>query len=86
MSAAPFGPWSPAVEPVERIAQLRSLASLCALMCGAHHPLVGALRRAEIDGEEAARALTLLDGLPALTKRRLLSTFGAVTWPRSVRP
>jgi len=48
--AAPFGPWSPGVDPVERVAQLRSLAGLAAVFCGSHHPLVAELRAAENGG------------------------------------
>jgi hypothetical protein len=45
--AAPFGPWSPSVGSVERIAQFRSLAALAALLVSSHHPLVAELRAAE---------------------------------------
>jgi hypothetical protein len=81
----PFGPWIPGLDPIERTAQFRSLASLAALLIGSHHPLISALRQAERDGDAAAQAIKLLDSLPALTRRRMLSTFGAVTWPRSPR-
>ncbi len=32
--AAPFGPWSPDVGPVERTAQFRALCALSAAYCG----------------------------------------------------
>ena len=83
--AAPFGPWSPGIAPVERIAQLRSLAALAAVSVGSGHPLVAELRKAETDPDAAERALALLDGLPSLTRRRLISTFGTVTF-RSALP
>ena len=75
-----FGPWSPNVDPVERIAHLRSLAALAAVFGGSGHPLVAELRAAEIDHDAAERALTLLDTLPSLTRRRLIATFGAITF------
>jgi hypothetical protein len=82
--AAPFGPWSPNVGPTERIAQLRSLAALAAVSVGSGHPLVTELRAAETDSDAAKRALALLDALPSLTRRRLIATFGAITFrPRS---
>jgi hypothetical protein len=82
--AAPFGPWSPRVDPVERIAQFRSLAALAAVLVGSAHPLVAELRAAETDRDAAERALKLLDGMPSLTRRRLIATFGAIMFrPRS---
>jgi hypothetical protein len=78
---AHFGPWSPDIDPTERVAEFRSLASLAALLVGSNNPLVAALRLAEQDGAAVGRALELLDGLPALTRRRLLATFGAVQYP-----
>jgi hypothetical protein len=58
------------------------LACLSAAFFGASHPLVTELRAAETDVEAAALALALLDSTPTLTRRRMLSVFGAVTWPR----
>jgi hypothetical protein len=80
--AAPFGPWAPNVNPVERVAQLRALCALAAVYCGSSHQLVGELRAAETDRDATERALALLDALPSLTRRRLIATFGAIT----VRP
>jgi hypothetical protein len=75
-----FGPWRPELPATERIAQLRCLAGLAAVFRGSHYPLVAALRKAEHD----AAALAQASGMPALVKLRLLSTFGAVTWPRGL--
>jgi hypothetical protein len=81
-----FGPWSPNVDPVERTAQFRSLAALAAVSVGSGHPLVAELRAAETDRNAAERALALLDALPSLTRRRLIATFGAITFrPASPR-
>ena len=79
-----FGPWSPGLNPVERVAQLRCIGGLAAVFLGSDHRLVAVLRRAETDSSALAQALVVVDGLPSLTRRRLLTTFGAVTWP-SVR-
>ena len=70
-----FGPWSPAFDPVERVAQLRSLAAPAAVFLGAGHPLAVTLGAAELDSEAAAPALDLLDRIPSLTRRRMLATF-----------
>jgi hypothetical protein len=85
-TSAPFGPWSPnaAVDHIERGKQFRSLAMGAAVFFGANHPLVRELRCAETDNDAAARALAMLDTTPTLTRRRLLSVFGSVTWPRRV--
>jgi hypothetical protein len=75
-----FGPWSPGLDPIERRAQLRSLATLAAAFLGSSAPVVAALRAAERDEAAAAHALQLLNTVPALKRRRLLSVFGAVTY------
>ena len=75
-----FGPWSPHVGPIERTAQFRSLAALAAMSVGSGHQLVAELRAAETDRDAAQRALALLDALPSLTRRRLIATFGAITF------
>jgi hypothetical protein len=80
-----FGPWAPNVAPEERRRQFRSLAALAAAFTGSGSALVLALREAERDDGAAAWALEVLNGLPALTRRRILSTFGAVTWPAARR-
>jgi hypothetical protein len=80
MTGPAFGPWSPDVDPAERIAQLRSLAALGAVSVGSSHPLVAELRAAETNHAAAGRALALLDALPSLTRRRLLATFSTSTF------
>jgi len=74
-----FGPWSPAIKPVGRIAQLR--CGLAAAFCGSAHPLVGTLRAAEAESEVAVQALAMLDRVPS--HRRMLAVFARVTWRRS---
>jgi hypothetical protein len=80
-----FGPWSPGLDPIERVAQLRALAALVLVFLGLRHPLVETLRAAEADSDAAARALHMLDRLPTLRQRRLLSVFARVTWPPARR-
>lgn len=83
-SAAPFGPWTPsaAVDDVERGKQFRSLATSAAAFLGSGHELVATLRRAENDEAAAVKALALIDKVPSLIRRKLLSLFCSVTWPR----
>jgi hypothetical protein len=76
-----YGPWSPACTTEERGKQLRSLAALAAAYLGSDHLLVAELRAAETDAMAFVRAQEMLDVLPSLTRRRLLSTFSTVTWP-----
>jgi hypothetical protein len=82
-----YGPWSVG-DQIERRVQFRSLAGLVAVLTRSsddRQQLLATLRQAETDDAAADRALVLFEGLPALTKRRILSTFGAVTWPRTKR-
>jgi hypothetical protein len=73
-----FGPWLRALGDCERCAQLRSLAALAAVYVGSSNLLVTVLRRAEQDDNELARAFALLEALPSIAKRRLLTTYQAV--------
>jgi hypothetical protein len=66
-----FGPWVSGLAEGERVARLREMRALALVFCGPSHPLVSALRRAELDPAAAERALELLDALPALRHRRL---------------
>jgi hypothetical protein len=76
-----FGPWSPTIQREERGKQLRSLASI-AHVFGPHHPLIAELRGAETDAVAFVKAQELVEKLPALTRRRMLSAFSAVTFGR----
>jgi hypothetical protein len=77
-----FGPWSPTIQPEERGKQFRSLASIAHVILGPHHPLIGELRRAETDAIAFVKAQELVEKLPALTRRRMLLAFSAVTFGR----
>jgi hypothetical protein len=86
MTGDRFGPWVAGIDAVERAKQFRSLAALAAAFCGSGSELALALRAAEQDLIAAPRALELLGKMPALTRRRMLSVFGAVTWPAKRPP
>lgn len=75
-----YGPWSPTCDRVERGKQLRSLATLAAVYLGSDHDIVEALRSAESDPMEFTRSQVLFELLPALTRRRMLSTFSVVSF------
>jgi hypothetical protein len=79
---APFGPWVPGASFDERMARFRMLAGLTAVYVGSWHPLVAELRHAERDQAAADLALELFNGLPSLTRRKILCTWGAVQWPK----
>lgn len=82
-----WGPWSPGiVDDVERGKQFRSLQALTAIFFGSGHTLVGELRDAEHgDAYASQRALNLINCLPSRSRRKMLSVFGAITWPRPKR-
>jgi hypothetical protein len=83
--AAPFGPWVPGASFDERMAMFRMLAGLTAVYVGSWHPLVAELRHAERDQAAADRALESFGRLPALVRRKILCTWGAVQWPKKGR-
>jgi hypothetical protein len=74
-----FGPWHPDIDAPERLARLRSMRALAGVFCHHHPQFAEALRAAETDQAELERALQLLDELPALNRRRLLASYGAMT-------
>jgi hypothetical protein len=77
-----YGPWSHSLQHAERVAQLRSLAALVATHFGSDHPCVVALRRAESDPGALSSAQAMFERLPALTKRKLLSTYRSLNYWR----
>lgn len=82
MTSAHYGPWVPVADRGERTARFRLLAGLTAIYTGSWNPLVAELRAAEADEVAAERALDLFNTLPAIPRRKILSTWGAVQWPR----
>lgn len=79
-----WGPWSPTCHREERPLQLRTLRTIAYLRLGPDHPLIAELRAAETDAMSFVKAQDLIEALPALTRRRLLATFSAITWPKPV--
>lgn len=73
-----WGPFHAAISHAERVARLRGLRAIVGLYCGRMHPLVKALWLAETgDMVDLEGALLELDRLPALQRRRVLSSYAA---------
>jgi hypothetical protein len=72
----------PGIPEPDRVAGLRALAALVAVHCGSDHPAVAALRHAELDTSTSDRALAMFDKLPALPRRKIISVYAAVMYPR----
>jgi hypothetical protein len=81
--AEPFGPFRPDVDPVERVAQLRTLRTLVHVHShdGIEPAVEDVLRQAEQDAFVLETALQAFDLLPALTRRRILATFAYIHKP-----
>ena len=62
----------------ERAARFRELRALATVYVGPRLPLTVALRSAALDVAPASLALDELGAIPPLTRRRLLSTYGAL--------
>jgi hypothetical protein len=80
MSEPAYGPWSSGIDEVERVAQLRCLACATHLLLR-DRELVAELRRAETDPGALRRSLEMVEKLPSLRRRHLLSVFSTVCWP-----
>jgi hypothetical protein len=75
------------VPEAERIARCRELRALSLVYLGLRHPVTMALAAAVTDPEATDQALTVLDALPALRRRRLLASYGALmTRPTRTNP
>jgi hypothetical protein len=66
------------ISEMERAARCRELGALALVYLGRADPATTALTAAIADPAVTQRALALLDGLPALRRRRLLSAYGAL--------
>ena len=66
------------VDEIERRARLRELRALAVVYLGAKHPATRSIAEAIADPTAVEAALALLDGVPALRRRRLLAAFGAL--------
>ena len=84
MNELPYAPFS-AAGP-DRALQLRTFAGIAACHIGSHESLIRELRAAESDDHHLREARRLFEALPALVRRRILSTHAAVTWPKADKP
>jgi len=66
------------IDESERNARLRELRVLALVYLGANSPVTQGLAAAVADPAEVEAALTLLDDVPALRRRRLLAAFWAL--------
>lgn len=77
-----WGPFVPDLDPAERLARLRCLRAIVHLVCG---PRGAAAERAltenERDPVRAIEALAVFYGMSPLDKRRVLSTYAALSRP-----
>jgi hypothetical protein len=71
----PFGPFVKDISPTERVARLRSLRMAVLLMLRNNVELIDALRRAEVDDNQLARARAEIEKIPALWRRHLLASY-----------
>jgi hypothetical protein len=67
------------VDAAERFARLRELRALVALYAGWDSQAKAAFDAALTDESAVAAALEAIARLPAMTRRRLLSSYGALT-------
>ncbi|WP_426442050.1 hypothetical protein [Bradyrhizobium genosp. P] len=70
-----FGPWSPGIDPAERLARLRSMRALALVHCRLETGFLESLQRAETDATALPAAFEQLERLPALRRRHLLATY-----------
>jgi hypothetical protein len=78
-----FGPWASNIDPAERLARLRAMRALAMTVARPHAgELIRALRRAEDEPAALPEALALLDRLPALARRRVLTSYATLAKSR----
>lgn len=71
-----FGPWAEGCSPMEQLARLRSLRTIAMCMFGARVPIAKPLFMAEsLDPKEMADALTAINAMAALDRRKLLASY-----------
>jgi hypothetical protein len=80
-----YDPWIPTRSAIERRPQLRCLQAIVCCPHGWAHTPIALLRTGETAPATFTEAQAAFETLPALTGRRLLSTFTAVTWLRGRR-
>jgi hypothetical protein len=74
------------VPEAERLARCRELRALSLVYLGLRHPATVALGAAIADPRMTDRALSELDAIPALRRRRLLASYGALLPPPTRSP
>jgi hypothetical protein len=70
--------WVDGVPEVERTARCRELRALALVYLGPAHPATVALAAAIANHNTEEAALAQIDALPALRRRRLLASYGAL--------
>lgn len=81
-AADQWGPFTDALDPAERLAQLRSLRTIVALRVGPRGvALAGLLRRAEADTAALGPAAAAINRLASLDRRHVLASFAAIHRP-----
>jgi hypothetical protein len=79
----PYGPFFvEGIDPIERARKLMCFAGITACHLGSGHPLVSELRLAETDVAALEDAFAMFERLPALPRRRIISVYAAVMYPR----
>jgi hypothetical protein len=74
-----FGPWAVGLSTCERIARCRTLRAVARLMAGPRaSALCDALACSEADPSHLDRALSALDRLASLDRRRILGSYHPV--------
>lgn len=81
-SADHWGPFASGLDPCERRARLRSLQAITRLHLGPRGSVLReALRAAETDDGQLPEALTALDRLASLDRRKVLASYAAFIRP-----
>lgn len=79
-----WGPWSPGCKGGDqRALMLRCLGTIAFML--RQQELSALLRKAETDAMSFVEAEQAIEKMPALTRRKLIATFSAITWPRKDR-
>jgi hypothetical protein len=74
-----WGPWDQAINAAERVARLRALRAFVQAFYGTNHALNKALYFAEsLEPADLDGAALELERLPALDRRKILSTYAAL--------
>jgi hypothetical protein len=74
-----FGPWADGIDVAERVARLRALRAFAMVWARPQQDFISALARAESDPAALATAAALLNEIPALPRRRMLASYGALS-------